>query len=106
MQRNVVSYISHEGISGGREHDSGYVPKELFRTRGAHRKSHQCAIKSARVATRRRIVLTLHPSRLFRSLSEKRTRVEAREVYGRQLPRLHLFIPFFVSKPTIRTDFP
>jgi len=67
MRRNV-SYISHEGISGGREHDSGYVPtKELFRTRGVHRKSHQCAIKSACVATRRRIVLTLRLSRLFRS---------------------------------------
>jgi len=58
MRRNV-SYISHEGISGDREHDSGYIPKELFRTRGAHRKSHQGAIKNVRVATRRRIVSTL-----------------------------------------------
>lgn len=42
----------------------GYVPtEEPFRTRGAHRKSHQCAIKSARVTARvtarRRIVSAL-----------------------------------------------
>lgn len=57
MRRNV-SYISHKGISGGRKR--GYVPtEEPFRARGAHRKSHQCAIKSARVTARRRVVSAL-----------------------------------------------
>jgi len=100
MRRNV-SYISHEGISGGREHDSGYVPtKELFRTRGVHRKSHQCAIKSACVATRRRIVLTLRLSRLFRSFRKgcraRYAHVETRKAYRKQSPRLHLHFKTFL----------
>lgn len=68
-----VWYISHEDISGGREHDGGYVP-ESFHARGAHRKSHQCAIKSACVVVR--IVLTLHLFWLYhastKSLSQSR----------------------------------
>jgi len=77
MRRNV-SYISHEGISEDRERGR-YVPmKKLFRTRDAHRKSHQGAIKSAR----RRIVLTLRLSWLFHAFanaaSAMHTSVETR----------------------------
>lgn len=40
-EEEYISYISHEGISGGRERDGTDMYPEPFRTRDAHRKSHQ-----------------------------------------------------------------
>lgn len=73
MPRNV-SYISHEGISGDRERNRADTYRrggEPFRARGAHRKSHQCAIKSARVTARRRIVSALLPYHDYSALSKE-----------------------------------